>query len=314
MGIMQDPALLFLNLFLVSSTFSYEIADEFKSNPLPELETIKLEATASLGRGPDRENSGIVKSRNHKDVYWMQNDSGDEPRIYAVNRKGEVYGAERYEDLTGVYIGGAINVDWEDIAVDDSGNILIADVGNNCNCRKDLVIYVVPEPRPEAGRTPYLRKLFFEYPDQYNFPAPSGDFNYDCEGIFTVGDTIYILSKNRSDSFAKLYKLKDPKEGKINKLKYIGRFDVHGKSTASDTTVDGLQLIITTYDLIWHFKRENTRQSFFDGEISVGKFEAPQVEAACFIDPETLVLACEQSATLFEVKVSDLKPYKPNKN
>lgn len=198
--------------------------------------------------------------------------------------------------------------------MDASGNVLIADVGNNCNCRQDLVIYVVPEPRPEAGRAPFLKKLFFRYPDQFRFPAPSFDFNFDCESIFTIKDDIFILTKNRSDSFVKLYSMRDPVSEKINVLTYLGRFDVHGKSTASDATPDGLQLVITTYDSIWHFQRESLDQSFFNGEISFMKYDAPQVEAVCFEDPKPLLLACEESANLYEVKLENLMPYHPNRD
>jgi len=303
-----------MSLFTTSTLLGYEVAESYTAEPLPETETIQLEPLAALGEGPARENSGIVKSRHHENVYWMLNDSGDEPRIYPITRNGEVWGAQRYEDVSGVLIGGAINVDWEDIAVDASGNVLIADVGNNCNCRQDLVIYVVPEPRPEAGRAPLLKKLFFRYPDQFEFPAPSFDYNYDCEGIFTIEDDIFILTKNRSDSFVKLYSLRDPVTDKINVLTYLGQFDVHGKSTASDATPDGLQLVITTYDYIWHFERESLDQSFFSGAISVMKYEAPQVEAICFMDSESLLLACEESANLYEVNLGQFRPYQPNRD
>jgi hypothetical protein len=303
-----------LIVFLAGIACRAEIAPQFQPNPMPELETVVLEPIATLGEGPAKENSGIVKSRTRENVYWMMNDSGDEPRIYAIKKDGSVWGAQRYEGVSGVYIGGAINVDWEDIAVDASGNVLIADLGNNCNCRRDMSIYVVPEPRPDAGRAPFLKQIFVRYSDQPEIPAPSYDFNYDCEGIFTIKDTIYVLSKNRSDTFTKLYKLKDPKLGEINKLKYVGAFDVRGKSTASDATEDGLQLVITTYDHIWHFKRNSRKDSFFSGDISVMRFEADQVEAVCFDDKDTILLACEKTAELYEVKLTDLTPYHPDKN
>jgi hypothetical protein len=44
-----------------------------------------------LGHGPDKENSGIVKSRAQADVSWTHNDHGDVNRIYAVHRNGKVY-------------------------------------------------------------------------------------------------------------------------------------------------------------------------------------------------------------------------------
>ena len=63
---------------------------------------------AKLPQGPARENSGIVKSRHAQNVFWMQNDSGDEPRVYAIRRDGSSY----RNDEPGTLIGGAINVDW----------------------------------------------------------------------------------------------------------------------------------------------------------------------------------------------------------
>lgn len=80
-----------------------------------------LDEGSALGAGPAKEHSGIVKSRNWPDVYWMHNDSGDEPRIYPVRRSGEVVKSEREPKTPGVTIAGAINVDWEDITVDDRG-------------------------------------------------------------------------------------------------------------------------------------------------------------------------------------------------
>jgi hypothetical protein len=48
---------------------------------LPSRPPIELRLLAKLGPGPGKENSGIVKSRRQDDVFWIHNDSGDEPRI-----------------------------------------------------------------------------------------------------------------------------------------------------------------------------------------------------------------------------------------
>ena len=56
-----------------------------------------------------REISGIVASRQNPGVLWVHNDSGDRPRIYAIDTKG---------DLLGICnVGGATERDWEDIAI-----------------------------------------------------------------------------------------------------------------------------------------------------------------------------------------------------
>ena len=59
------------------------------------------------------------------------NDGGHEATLYLLNIRGKI--------IKKVKIENAKNVDWEDIAVDDK-NIYIADVGNNTNKRKDLLI------------------------------------------------------------------------------------------------------------------------------------------------------------------------------
>ena len=171
---MRSP---FLAILVVGSV-SLSIADAQTPAPqapieLPKVAPLRLEHGKPLGVGPAKENSGIVKSRQWPDVFWMHNDSGDEPRVYAVRRDGTVYPSDRYgTEQPGTLIGGAINVDWEDITVDNRGHLIVADSGNNYNDRRDLVLYVLPEPSPAAGRTTWIRRVFFRYPDQVQFPAP----------------------------------------------------------------------------------------------------------------------------------------------
>ena len=217
------------------------------------MEPFDLGKGHPLGEGPAKENSGIVKSRQWPDVYWMQNDSGDEPRIYAVRRDGSVYESDRYPDSPGVLIGGAINVDWEDIAVDASGLVIVADVGNNGNDRRDLVLYYVFEPAPNAGRTTAFRKVFVRYPEQRAFPAPNNAFNYDAEAMFTLGDVVYLCTKNRSDTKTQIYRVGKAAEDGVVDLQLVEEFDVRGRATGADASADGRRVAVLTYDAIWLF-------------------------------------------------------------
>ncbi len=286
-----------------------------------------LVPSAEIGEGPSRENSGIVASRRHDDTFWMINDSGDEPRVYAVRRDGSVHGAERgtaayiaeSESATaatdgyekpGVYLGGAINVDWEDIALDAAGRLLVPDFGNNGNDRRDLVIYVIDEPRPTAGRTTWRQKWFFRYPEQSAFPAPPDDFNYDAEALFTVDETAYVLTKHRSDTYTRLYRLTDPQPHVVNDAELLEAFDIGGKVTGADASVDGLRLVVTTYEALWVFERASRDAPFFSGTARRLPFAATQVEAVCFVDAaaERILLADESDAVFFEVATSELEP------
>ncbi|MGJ3242420.1 MAG: hypothetical protein ACFE0O_05625 [Opitutales bacterium] len=273
---------------------------------LPERTAVTLEATGHFGPGAERENSGIVKSRIWPDTFWVQNDSGDEPRVYPVTRTGEVIGAVRYDDEPGVRIGGAINVDWEDIAVDDSGQLIVADVGNNRNDRRDLALYFLPEPSPRAGRTTWKRKVFFRYPDQHLFPAPSQDFNYDCEGVFFAHGKIYFVTKHRSDPHCRLYRLDSTAPHRTHTLTFVDAFAIGGKTTGADATPDGRRLAITTYDALWVFETGPGSEGWFRGKIYWMPFKAPQVEAVCFDGPDRLLLADEEAAALYTVDFADL--------
>ena len=112
-----------------------------------------------------------------------------------MDRQGRMRKSARAADAPGVLIGGVINSDWEDIAVDASGHVIVADVGNNSNGRRDLALHYIFEPEPTAGFTALLMSLFVRYPEQKTWPAPKSDFNYDCEAIFTKGDTVYFVTK-----------------------------------------------------------------------------------------------------------------------
>ncbi|RYY34624.1 MAG: hypothetical protein EOP46_12820 [Sphingobacteriaceae bacterium] len=249
--------------------------------------------------------SGIVRSRTNKNVFWMQNDSGDKPRVFAIDSMGKFYQSDRYRNYEGITIAGATNVDWEDIAVDDKGNLIIADVGNNYNDRRDLVLYVIPEPSPIAGNTTFLKKLFFRYPDQKSFTAKK-DFNYDCEAVFFADGKFHMLSKNREDTFTRLYRMDVEKTDEINTLTLLDKFNIGGKVTAADATEDGNRLVVITYDAIWMFERKSPDSSYFSGNIWWLPVTAPQIESVCFKDDKTIWLVDEEAADLYEVPISKL--------
>lgn len=271
---------------------------------LPTRPPVTLKFLAKLPAGPGTEISGIVRSRTHDDCFWTLNDSGNEPRIYAIRRNGTARHAASGGD--GVLLAGARNVDWEDIAADADGRLIVADVGNNSNNRQDLTLYVVGEPAPGDRQAAVARKWLVRYPDQSEFPAPRSNFNFDCEAIFTVGNVVHLLSKNRSDRCTTLYRLDDPQPDRINVLTKVDTFDVGGMVTAADASPDGKRLVVATYQHLWLFERSDASQNFFEARISWTPIAAIQVESVCFADEQTLLLADELLGTLYELPVSAL--------
>ena len=214
-----------------------------------------------------RESSGLVKSRTHPDVFWTHNDSGGEPRIFAITSRGEMLA--EYE-ITGVEA-----IDWEDIAIDDSGNLYIADFGNNLNRRTDLTIYRVPEPDPLlAVRTARSdRKYRFRYSEQTRVPSHR-PANFDAEALFWMEDDLYVLTKHRSDLESVLLRIPGSAGETELVLEPLMRFDVSqgrrtifglqardvwhdffGMVTAADLSPDGQTLALLTYYAIFLYER-----------------------------------------------------------
>ncbi|MEO6810963.1 MAG: hypothetical protein ABI353_17770, partial [Isosphaeraceae bacterium] len=73
-----------------------------------------LESMGRLEHPAIREASGIVASRRHPGVFWVHNDSGNPPALFAVRRDGS---------LIQEFAVGVPNVDWEDVATDDNGHL-----------------------------------------------------------------------------------------------------------------------------------------------------------------------------------------------
>jgi len=249
--------------------------------------------------------SGIVRSRSNNNVFWIHNDSGDQPRVFAIDSLGQFYRSDRYRNYEGIVVAGATNVDWEDITMDNKGNLVIADIGNNGNDRKDLVLYVVPEPSPVSSNTTFLKKLFFKYPDQKAFPDKA-NFNYDSEAIFFADDHFHLLSKDRSDTYTRLYRMDQEKTEEVNTLTLLDRFNIGGKVTAADASEDGNRIVVITYKSIWIFERTSPSSSYFSGHIWWLPVTAPQIESVCFKDAQTLWLLDENTAALYEVPVDKL--------
>lgn len=261
-----------------------------------------------LPAGPAAENSGIVASRTHDNLFWMHNDSGDEPRIYAIRRDATGYPSERYPETPGVLIGGAINCDWEDIAVMADGTLVVADVGDNRNDRRDLCVYLVPEPAHEAGRTTFIKKVFIRYPDRPSTPSPRDDFNYDCEAVFSLGESLYFLTKHRSDTATKVYRLSDFTEGVTHDLEPLGRFELGGQAVGADALLDGSKLVVTTYDTIWLFEVDDPDDPLRK-PVARLPFKGDSVEAVCFDGPDRVLFADEATALFYTAELADFMPH-----
>ena len=251
-----------------------------------------------------KESSGIVRGRINADVYWTHNDSGDAARLFAVTRDGVLIKPVWFEgDYEGIEIIGASNIDWEDIAMDESGNVVIGAFGNNGNARRDLCLFLVPEPNPyEITMTRVGQQIRFHYPDQDSFPPDQK--NFDAEALFSYDNNYFILTKNRGDEKTKLYSFPKLKLFESNKLILDEEFDIEGLVTGADFSPEHSLLAVLTYDSIWLFEKE--KPSFLGGKHFRKKLKGTkQCEAICF-DGDNLIVTNEQGS-LFEFSIKEIK-------
>lgn len=293
-----------------------------------------LVAVAKITHPAITEMSGMAKSRRHPDTYWVHNDSGDASRVFAIRGNGSVivppalrnrFSADKTaEDKSvgkteypGIGIAPAENHDWEEVAI-DGGTLYIADTGNNKNERRDLCVYVVPEPNPEkADAARVSRRLPLVYPDQTAYPPPA--LRFDCEAIFMVRGKLYFLTKWREGIHPKmpgtgttLYRLDTAYTDRPNTLKLIEtKRDMGGWVTASSVSPDGKTLAVlcqAPVQSVWLFDIGAGSDKFLSRPARRKVFTgAKQCESVCFDDNGTVVVGNEQR-DLFRLPVAGFKP------
>lgn len=158
-----------------------------------------------------QEPSGIVKSRQFENTYWVHGDSDTGERLFAVNSAGEVIMPDWLRSQfhvgptadpdgkpgwPGIRIGLAQNVDWEDISIDERNRIFLFDLGNNNNARRDLGIYELDEPDPRVTTAATVNRRARVRYEMQTFAADD-PWYFDCEAGFSWGGGLYLLTKHR---------------------------------------------------------------------------------------------------------------------
>ena len=126
------------------------------------------------------------------------NDSGDTSNLYEI------------DSLTGnllrtININNVSNVDWEDLA-DDETYIYVGDFGNNNGTRTDLKIHRILKSDFKNNTSISAEIISFSYEDQTNFNN-SNSHNFDAEAFVIYENSILIFTKNRGDFKTNVYKI-----------------------------------------------------------------------------------------------------------
>ena len=127
------------------------------------------------------------------------NDSGNAPNLYELD---SLSGAI----LRTVTISNATNIDWEDLAENDT-HIFIADIGNNNGNRNDLKIFKILKSDFKNNTAVSAEIISYSYEDQTDFSKQPNSSNFDAEGIVIYGNDLLVFTKNWADFKTNVYKI-----------------------------------------------------------------------------------------------------------
>ena len=236
------------------------------------IEKVKLSKIMS-------ETSGL---EYHNDLLVTHNDSGNDPSLYYLDYSGNIIHTRKFDDIQ--------NNDWEDLTADENF-IYIADMGNNFDTRKNLMITKVSKDKNDKN----FEIINFYYPEQsdFNFKLKS---QFDAEALITVDEFLLIFTKNRAKKITDIYKV--PKMAGSYAAKKIGSLNTNSIVTGGDYEKDLNLLVLTStiefdnYFLLkidnFDLKSENNQINMY--EIPIGK---TQVEAVKIIDSHNFWLSSE---------------------
>lgn len=187
-----------------------------------------------------KESSGVVASRKHPGVFWTHNDGEGGPYLFAIDREGKRRGRVR--------IAGAAMYDWEDIAA-GPGGLYIGDIGDNARKRKQIIVYRVAEPHPDADVSKRAETIRLTYPD--------GPHDAEALLVHPKSGDIYIVTKARGKD-ARTLVFKAPAGG--GEVRRVAEIDfpnaslmslIIGRVTGGDISPDGRTVALCDYFRGW---------------------------------------------------------------
>ena len=238
-----------------------------------------------------KEISGIEFDKFNR--LWAINDSGDDPKLYLLNKDGSI-------DKE-VLITNAKNVDWEDMTQNDFGHFFLGDFGNNKQQRKWLTIYKIENPIDIKGNTTEAEIIKFTYPEMDGSPITPDRRNFDLEAFVAFGHHLYLFTKNRTEPFdgiTNVYKVGDHAANfdaeLVDSFKTCTTLEKLCWITSAALSPDRSKLVLLDSTSIWLFENFSG-DKFFSGDISrIDLGIVTQKEAITFYDDNTIVFTDEE--------------------
>ena len=240
-----------------------------------------------------------------QDRVWCIEDSGNKNEIQQVDFGGKVQ-----QTLT---ISQTENVDWEDLATDNQGNLYIGDFGNNKNDRQNLCIYKIPKPKSDDISITPIEKISFSFPEQLDFPPKKRDLLFDVEAFFVSGNNFYLITKNRSKNFdgsAFVYKIPNVAGTQLAKLQTTISTGLDFETSAITSAAispDYKVVALLTHTKIIVYTEFKNAEFWTGNRQEIDLAHQSQKESICF-KTNNVLLICDEAekkgqGSVFEVDV-----------
>jgi hypothetical protein len=238
--------------------------------------------------------SGIAASRANPGLYYVHNDSGGKNEVYVLNGKGK--------KVHTIVLNGAVNRDWEDIAVGPGPNkglnyIYVGEIGDNKARYPGITLYRYPEPnfamreirKREPSEAPVVVPLFVIFEDGAK----------DCETLMIdpANGDVYLVSKREQK--VGLYQIKAPlKTDSLNVARRILDLDF-ALAVGGDISLARDNVIIKNYEKVfrWYVAPGQEIKDALSKPPEELPYEVePQGEAICWsVDGESFFTISEKA-------------------
>ena len=184
-----------------------------------------------------KEASGIVASRMNPGVLWVHNDSGDSPRVYALNTEGRLLAVYRLK--------GARCRDWEDIAIGPGPDpkrsyLYIGDIGDNQAKYSSITIYRVPEPAVDPNRV--LGETEISPVEAIELTYPDGPKDAETLLVDPLNGDIFVIAKR--EFFCRVYWAPRPQSTTKRTVMKLAANLPWGFAVGGDVSPDGQWVIV----------------------------------------------------------------------
>ena len=205
--------------------------------------------------------SGVVVGARMDGVLWVEEDSGNDAAVYALEPTGEL--------VAKVTVDGATNEDWEDLAW-ARGRLWVGDIGDNERERSEIRVYSFREPGDRGVTSVAATTVRLRYED-----GP-----HDAEAMFVDprGEHLYLIVKQLTELESAVYAvpLDQVRPSEVGVLRQVARVPLW-IVTAADLGPAGIAVRNYLTTLVFPWSDDRTIVSTLEGmscPVSLGPSEA----------------------------------------